>query len=141
MRLIHFKIGLKIQTKCKNGNIDARNIEKGGRLDRGGLGSTIMASIKFLLYGLSTGIPYRPHSSWLWADISSNCTFQIPSIDCFSLPLSSCGYESIQTHYNINEAKIMKIDLKSMNLYFEPNIEKASICALGKLLKKPSIWV
>jgi hypothetical protein len=61
---------------------------------KGGLGSSFHTSVIELLNSIEMGRRFQWTEPWLWAGNDPMCSLGIPTLDCFSQPMSYCGFEN-----------------------------------------------
>ena len=117
-----------------------------------GIGSSIQYAIKNLITAFELNKIYRPNGligrrgapgKWLWTDDNPsrfNCTFEMPSVDCYFAPLSDCGFRKHPL------AKQYRVELNSSREFLESAVQLLPIgpidtCTMGRIMKKPLQWI
>jgi len=127
--------------RCANQGPHIVRVKTGG----GGLGHSFSVSFASTFFlSLEKGQIFRPSPSdiWTWADSTgTNCTLHIPSIDCWSLPLSTCGVPTA-SHTKAN-ASIAAANQSSSALALANKLKGKyiDICTLATEMSKPTIWI
>lgn len=108
----------------------------------GGLGfSWGIMFANYMFLALGKGQIYRPTGNppFIWANHPPNdaCTLNIPAVDCFFRPLSTCGIRQDDTSLQNFEPLINN---KTYEGIF-PWWANVDICQLGQIAKKPSKWI
>lgn len=101
-----------------------------------GIGSGITISIIQMLKAIELGALYRPRSVWIWSppDPTRECLGHIDAIDCFNIPLSSCGVNyTSQKHDKIYPTETD--DFQGFIPY------PTDICTQGKKTQKTMLWI
>lgn len=117
-----------------------------------GIGASIQTGVQRLVTAIGSNSIYRPDGStgsaihpgkWVWAPDSDkvyNCTFAVPAVDCYFVPLSDCGY---QKHPTANWFRFVN---NATDASIAENLAAFSttamdICTLAATMKKSVQWV
>ena len=124
--------------RCANPGPHIVRIKTGG----GGLGHSFSISFaSTFILSLEKGQIFRPSPSdhWTWADpTGANCTLHIKSLDCWSLPLSTCG---VPTASHTNAIASIAAANHSSHLADKLKGKYIDICTLATEMSKPTIWI
>lgn len=120
------------QHSCGVRNVDVNPAQSWG------IGRTLHLAVKNFVTAIEMNMIWRPteqnaarvSGAFLWAeDNPSNCTLGVRSIDCYFLPISTCGFPS---HNENNTHLASKLAFSN---------QAVDSCAMAQLSKKPLIWV